>query len=399
MRGIFTRKKILGFLIVALLAVAFILVAWVFVAGPVVVLRVIRFGDTQIDDFKHYPARHLRANPAPFRFTDGDDMERVANSIISNNGRTVALEELLAANDTIAFLVIQDDTIFYERYFQDHTPDALSQSFSVAKSVTSALIGVAIQDGIIRSVDQSVTGYVPELAGAGFDRVTIRDLLTMTSGSSYVENDNPFGIHVILNYTQDLEGRILGFRVEDEPGTVWRYKSGDNALLALILDRALHPRTITEYTQERLWTPLGMEYDGMWSLDREGDGLEKTWCCLAAAARDFAKVGRLYLHQGMWEDQRIFPEDWARASIQPGVPPDAWPTDYAAIGVRNYGYQWWLLSEADNDYLALGKDGQYIYVNPATDVTIVRLGWSSGELLLSEWIALFQELSDTIAKE
>jgi CubicO group peptidase (beta-lactamase class C family) len=318
----------------------------------------------------------------------------IPTNLLREYGAAIELNQILSSNDTLAFLVIQDDTILYERYFQGHTSATLSQSFSMAKSFSSVLIGLAIDDGYIAGVDQSITDFVPELASEGFDKVEIYHLLSMTSGSNYMENDNPFGEHVILNYTPQLEKEILKFKMESTPGEEFRYKSGDNALLALALDRALGEETITEYTQRRLWTPLGMENVGIWTLDHEGDGLEKTWCCLSATARDFAKLGRLYLDQGSWNGEQILSSDWIEQSITGQISGTAWPQAFADIGWRNYGYYWWLASEDQEDYFALGKDGQILYINPHQDLIILRLGWSTGELSSYQWIALFQSLAE-----
>lgn len=327
------RKRFLWFFTILLAAILVILAAWIAVAGPVTVSRVIRYGDTMIDDFKVYPSRRLHASESPFLFEENPAQLSLPGVVEPEGEPQSDLEDLLQSNDTIAFLVIKDDLLVYERYYQGHTQSSLSQSFSMAKSFTSALIGMAIDDGLIASVDQPVTDFIPELTGAGFGEVTVRHLLTMMSGSDYVENDNPFGIHVILNYTPNLEREILGFGMERPPGEHWRYKSGDNALLALILDRALGEKTITDYTQEKLWTPLGMQYDGMWSLAHEGDGLEKTWCCLAATARDFAKLGRLYLNDGNWDGRQLLSEEWIRQSTQIGAVPETdWPDDFRAVG-------------------------------------------------------------------
>lgn len=379
-----------------LLLSVLVMAAWIAVAGPVTVLRVIRYGDTQIDDYRFYPARPLSASAVPFRFAEDPLKDNRTLAVPFPPGLTSELGELLAASDTIALLVLKNDRLAIEYYGQGHTRAALSQSFSMAKSFTSLLIGAAVADGLIESIDQPVTDFVPELAGRGFSAVTLRHLLTMTSGSDYVENDNPFGEHVILNYTPNLEEEILEFRVSDAPGTVWRYKSGDNALLGLALSQALAPKTITEYTQERLWTPLGMEYGGMWSLDDEG-GLEKTWCCLAAAARDYLKLGRLVLNEGNWEGRQVVPADWIRQSTREGaIPADAWDADYRRIGIWNYGLQWWLVSQQDGSALATGKDGQFLYVDPAADVVVLRLGWEMGEMPLSQWLGLFQYLAKTL---
>ena len=390
------HTRIFRVLIAAAGLVLLVLAAWAVVAGPVTVFRIIRYGDTDIDDYSHYPGRELQPSDTPFQFKQSAEALRIPTTALLRYGHEGDLEQILEANDSIAFLIIQDDTLLYERYFQGHSPSSLSQAFSVSKSFTSALIGMAIDDGYLAGEDQPVTDLVPELAPAGFDRVTLHHLLTMTSGSDYVENDNPFGEHVILNYTPHLEERILELEREDAPGEVFRYKSGDNALLALALDRALGEESITAYTQRRLWTPLGMEHGGVWSIDHEGDGLEKTWCCLAATARDFAKLGRLYLNGGSWRGRQLLSAAWIERSTAGQIPDTAWPKAFESAGWWNYGYQWWLASEAEGDYFALGKDGQIIYLNPNKDLIILRLGWSSGELLTSQWMSLFQEIAEQV---
>lgn len=394
MIGFVNRKRIMIVFAVLVALVLIILVVWMLIAGPTTVLRILRYGDTNIDDFSHYPGRALTPAPAPSPLPRAEGALQLPAAMLSMNGAAMELDTLLAANDTIAFLVVQDGVLIDERYFQEHGPASLSQLFSVSKSVTSALVGMAIADGYMEGVAQPITDFIPELADRGFDAVTIHHLLTMMSGSSYQENDNPFGEHVILNYTPRLEERILRFQMETEPGAVHRYKSGDNALLALALARALQPETITEYAQRRLWTPLGMEDQAVWTIDHEGDGLEKTWCCLATSARDLAKLGQLYLNEGAWAGAQLLPASWIERSTGQGyVPEEQWSADYRAAGWRNYGYQWWLASESDGDYFALGKDGQFLYVNPATNSVVVRLGWSQGELASGRWIALFQAVA------
>jgi CubicO group peptidase (beta-lactamase class C family) len=396
MKRFIAPKRIFRF--IGILAGLFLLVmvAWMAVAGPVTVVRILQYGDTDIDDFSHYPGRELAPSAAPFSFKEGEAEMALPGSALAEFEGEGDLEKILEENASIAFLVIQGDTVLYERYYQGHTPSSLSQTFSMSKSFTSALLGMAIDDGLITGVDQPLTDFVPELTAQGFDTVTFHHLLNMMSGSDYVENDNPFGEHVIFNFTPNLEEEILSIKMERPPGELYRYKTGDNALIGLALDRALGEETITEYTQRRLWTPLGMEDRGVWTIDHEGDGLEKTWCCLAASARDLAKLGRLYLNGGVWDGEQLLSVDWITQSTQMGqVPEDKWPKDYKAIGWQNYGYQWWLGSKDAGDYFALGKDGQFLYVNPAEDVIIVRLGWSSGEMFSSAWIRLFQ----TIARE
>ncbi|MDX1688195.1 MAG: serine hydrolase [Candidatus Promineifilaceae bacterium] len=394
MRRLLSRDLLLKLTAALAGTLLLVLTAWVVVAGPMTVYRVIRFGDTQIDDFRHYPGRRLSASPSPAPFPEAAGPGGVPSTIQITEGEEIPFDQMLARTDTIAFLVIEDGAIVYERYLQDHTASSPSQIFSVSKSITSLLVGAALEDGLIDSVEQPVTTFLPELADQGFDAVSLRHLLTMTSGTDYVENDNPFGTHVILNYTPNLEEEILGFQVVDEPGTVFRYKSGDNALLGLILDRLLAPRSITDYAQDTIWSPLGMEDGGVWSIDSAEDGLERTWCCLAMSARDLAKVGRLYLSDGAADGRQVVSPDWVRQSTQVGgVPTAAWPSELRAAGWRNYGYQWWLASEEAGDYFALGKDGKFLYVNPTTETIIVRLGWNLGNVAPARWIGLFQAIA------
>ena len=239
-----------------------------------------------------------------------------------------------------------------------------------------------------------MTDFVPELGEGGFDNVSIKDLLQMKSTMDYEENDIPFGEHVRFNYTDRLRAEILNLRVKEEPDDHFIYKSGEAALLALILERTLGGKTITLYMQEKLWTPLGMEYDGIWSLDREEDGLEKTWCCLAAAARDFAKFGRLYLRNGDWDGEHVVSRSWVEESTRVGAyTPAGWPSRQVENEMWNYGYQWWLASKEDGDYWTRGKDRQHIYVNPNKQIIIVRLGQDNGNV---PWLSLFTLLAAEI---
>jgi hypothetical protein len=298
MKKIHTQKFFLIILGILLSTIVLYFAVWsVIVGGPVTVYRIISRGDTTIYDYKRFPGRSLEASPTPFRFEIAPQEGTVPTTLNIEGLGEVELDNLLASSDTIAFLIVKDDVLVYERYFRGHTESDISQVFSTSKSLLSILIGAAIDDGMIESVEEPVTAYVPELAEAGFDRVTVENLLNMRSNLDYFENDEPFGKHVIFNYTDHLEKEILKLGLLQHPDEQFRYKSGDNALLALILDRALGEKTITQYTQERLWTPMDMEDDGVWGLDREG-GLEKTWCCLSASARDLAKFGRLYLRDG-----------------------------------------------------------------------------------------------------
>jgi CubicO group peptidase (beta-lactamase class C family) len=386
------RIRIIKALILLPALIGMALGVWMVITGPVAVYRILRYGTSTIYDFNHYPGRELHSSPEPAPLSENPNPTHIFGSHVYGD-RSLPLDQLLETNNTLAFIIVRNDVLLYEGYFSGHTSSSYSQFFSVSKSIQSALIGMAIEDGYIRSVDQAVTDFVPELAGRGFEGVTIEHLLQMKSGSNYVENDNPFGIHVRLNYTPTLENDILGFQVADIPGSHFRYKSGDTALLGLVLTRALGAQTITDYAQQRLWNPMGMEFGGIWSLD-VSDGLEKTWCCLAASARDLARFGILYLQDGNLEGMQILPSSWVAASTRtPAVEQVDWPEGFSRIGLWNYGYQWWLGSADRGDYLALGKDGQFLYIDPQSGVVIVRLGKSMGDMGTQGWLALFQQVA------
>jgi CubicO group peptidase (beta-lactamase class C family) len=366
---------------------AAVMIWWVLSAGPVTVYRTIVYNFSGIDDYRVFPQRKLTAAPLAFRFSEHVNPENASLKVSVGGREAVSLTELLEKSKTTAFLIIREDLIIFEKYFQGFDRATPSLSFSMAKSVLSMLIGCALTDGYFRSIDQPVTDFVPELAKKGFAAVTLRHLLQMTSGIDYAENDFPLGIHARFYYTDRLEEEILKLKLQEPPGTRFLYKSGDAFLLTLALHRALGGKSITDYMQERLWNPLGMEYDGAWSIDHAPDGLEKTGCCLAATARDFAKFGRLYLNQGQWNGLRIIPEAWVTESTR---------IDTRAGSSWEYQYLWWLVSQDRPDFMAIGHLGQFLYVSPTARVIIVRLGKSMGGLNLRDWKEVFISLSEGI---
>lgn len=360
---------------------------WVITAGPTTVYRTLRYNFSDIDDGHIFPGRRLTPAPRPFRFREQLKPEIAAIPVQAGQRINVPLSSALRGSETTAFLVIKDDIIVFEPYNYGYERMIPSLSFSMAKSVLSLLVGCALDDGLLQSIDQPVTELVPELKAKGFQTVTLRHLLQMTSGVDYAENDNPFGLHVRFYYTDHLETEILNLELAEPPGQRFVYKSADAFLLTLALHRALGGRSITAYMQDRVWKPIGMEHEGVWSIDHEPDGLEKTGCCLTATARDFAKVGRLYLQKGQWDGQTIVSADWVSVSTKP---------DVSSGSARDYQRMWWLVAKDRTDFLAGGHLGQFLYVNPSANVIIVRLGKSRGGLNRADWAYLFVSLSELL---
>ena len=343
--------------------------------------RMVIYNVADIRDYKKFPSRPLVKSDTPFLFYQPKGKGKTPKTITPENGKTMNFDDYLAKNKTVAFLIIQNDTIQYERYFNGYSRSSIVPSFSMAKSFTSILIGCALDDGLIHSVDDPVTRYIPELKKNGFDSVSIEDLLQMTSGLKFSERYfNPFSEVAKFYYGRHLEKDVLKLKLKDKPETVFNYKSGNTEILGLILKRVLKDKSITQYFQEKVWTPLHMEYDASWSLDRK-EGLEKTFCCVNARAIDFAKIGRLYLHQGEWQGQEIVQPDWVRQSTE---------MDTTKGSAWFYQYQWWLPTNT-GDFYADGLLGQFIYVNPAKKLIIVRLGKDFGKGL--DWPQLFVGLA------
>ena len=375
------RRRVLKWIKWGVGSLAIIFLGMFVAIGPGVSWQLLTHGPTTVWDHLEYPTRELQPSPNPLEWPEAPDTGLASLPV------TAGLEEAISEGDTLAFLVIHDGMVMAEWYRSDHGADTPSMLFSASKSILSLLIGAAIDDGYIASVDTAVTEYVPELAAGGFESVTIRDLLRMDSSMDYIEDDNPLGPHVRFNYTTDLRSEILDLAVRSAPDSEFRYKSGDNALLGLILERALDGPTVTAYLEERLWNPLGSMTAASWNVDVEG-GFERTWCCLAMTARDLARFGQLVLDDGVWQGGRLLSREWLVRSFEPGFSAERWPDYFSDSAVANYGYQWWLL--ADGSPLALGKAGQYLYIDPVHDVVIVRLGEDQGDV---SWARLMQEVS------
>ena len=331
--------------------------------------RFVFYNFADIKDYKKFQSRPLHADSLKFNFYT-TEQGKFPKTINYQNKNNIPFDKFLEDNNTVAFLIIKNDTIQYEKYFKGYNQERIVPSFSMAKSVTSILIGCAIDEGLIKSVEEPITNYIPELKKNGFEKVTIKHLLQMTSGIKFNESYvNPFGDAASFYYGLNLRKEIGKMKIKAEPGKQFEYVSGNSQLLGLILERSLKGKTITKYLQDKLWTPLEMEYDASWSIDRKKNGLEKTFCCINARARDFAKIGRLYLNKGNWNGKQIVSQKWVEESTK---------LDKTDGSVQYYQYQWWLPS-TNGDFMAQGILGQFIYVNPSKNLIIVRLGKNEGK--------------------
>lgn len=349
---------------------------------------------SNITDHKIFPNREISAANEKFEFyRRGSHIKIDSLTITINDSKKkttqkirTSFEDYLTENETVAFLIIRNDTILYENYFDDYNEESIVNSFSMAKSYVSALIGCAIEDGYIESTAQAITDFLPELKENGFEAITIDHLLDMRSGIKFSENYlNPFGEVASFYYGTNLRKQLSRLKLEKTPGSETNYRSVDTQLLGLIIERALKERTLTQYLEEKLWLPLGMEYDASWSIDRKKNGLEKAYCCLNARARDFAKFGRLYLNKGNWNGTQIVPESWVVESTKKDLTKgDDW----------YYNNQWWIYESGI--YAAEGHLGQFTSVHPDNNMVFVRLGHDYGKT--DNWPGLFRSLEKKLAR-
>jgi CubicO group peptidase (beta-lactamase class C family) len=281
-----------------------------------------------------------------------------------------ALEPKFNEMQTVAFVIVKNDSLLHEQYWDGFGPDSRSNSFSMAKTFVSILVGAAIDEGKIKSIDQPVSDFLPEFKEGDNAKLTIKHLLTMSSGINFDENYvSPFAYPAQAYYGSDLKTLTFGYKVIEEGGKTFKYLSGNSELLAFILTKATG-KTLSEYMSEKLWKPLGAKNDALWSLDSK-DGMEKAYCCFNSNALDFARLGQLYLDRGKWNGTQIINADYVAKSI---IPADL--VDVDGKKIDNYGYAWWLIPDYKGHYIfyARGILGQYIICIPDQKMVVVRLG-------------------------
>src|SRR5215212_4127471 len=325
----------------SLLLLALVAVVVGYVSAPSFYLtRTIFWGESDYKDLERFPARTIHNAPPVSHFDKLPADNPYASQIeaIGGDNSNGSLERYLQASGTTAFLVVHDDKLLYERYFNGYDQRSVNTSFSMAKSFASALVGLAIDEGHIKSVDEPITNYIPELLERDkrFESITIRDLLTMTSGIKYEEGgDLPWSEEADdtkTYYATDLRELALNCRIESKPGEYFEYNNYNPLLIGLILERATG-MPVSHYMKEKLWWRMGMEADGSWSLDSTSSGFEKMESGVNARARDFARFGMLFAKEGNWEGEQLISRGWVEESTRPDASTD--PSS-------DYQYFWWV---------------------------------------------------------
>lgn len=374
------------------------------------VFKAIRYKDFNLKDIDNLPYQTISASSKPFIYPEFKNKYPKLSLFLDTN---------LINTYTYSFLVIHHDTIVYEKYFDNVNMSTILPSFSVAKSFVGTLVGIAYEEGKIKSLDEPITNYIIELKNKkhDFSKITIQDLLDMKSGIAHDENySNPFRGVIKMGFMNNIMNEVKHLKIEKNPGE-FDYKSINTQLLGIIVERATGQK-LYDYLSQKIWQPLGMESSSTWNIDSKKNTLTRAFCCINATTHDFAKLGSLYLHQGNFNQTQIISSNWIANSTSQEVM-------YSHSGYKN---QWWsepqinyfrdslkaveaytnakyvskinvyvnkkantksyYFYQMSGAYHAEGILGQFIYVNPRENLVIVRMGhyWKHPKFQLSSML-------------
>ncbi|PKQ45809.1 serine hydrolase domain-containing protein [Confluentibacter flavum] len=348
-------KKFLKWIIISIIFI----VALLYITGYSYIIRGARIvyftGHTTafIDDYPYFENDTIKKgnNPQPW------PLHKNYNSV----KETEKLSKVNTDWGTVAYVIIKNDSVWFENYYDGFNANSKTNSFSMAKSITTSLLGKAIMEGHIKSLDQPISDFYPEYNDT---KTTVGDLASMASGLDWVENyTGPFSVTARANYASDLEKTILTQKIVKTPGKSFEYLSGNTQLLGMIIQKATGEK-LAQYLSESFWQPLGATEDALWQLDDDTNQLAKTFCCISSNAKDFARFGKLYKDYGKWNGKQVLDSAFVIKSITPRFKESP-----------QYGYGWWLKDVGDKHFFMMrGHLGQYVIVEPNDNVIIVRLG-------------------------
>jgi len=311
-----------------------------------------------LDDYTHFDNRVIKKGTAQ-PWAIAKDYNKVK--------ATQRLEDVHKELGTVAYLIIKNDSIWHESYYDGYGKDSKSNSFSMAKTVVTAAMFKAIMEGKIKSLDQKVGDYFPEFSKGLAAKLTVGDLSSMSTGLDWGEQySSAFSITTRAYFGNHLEETMLKVPVIKEPGKEFEYVSGATELLAMVITKATGQK-LSDYVSDKFWKPMGAENDALWQLDHP-DGIEKSYCCIASNARDFARFGKLLKHGGKWNNEQILDSTAVSKMTHARFP--ASPQYAYGVWLNNY--------MGKNMYYLRGHLGQFVIVIPEDDIIIVRLGHIKG---------------------
>ena len=282
----------------------------------------------------------------------------------NNVNPTEKLDSIHSELGTVAFLIIKNDSIWHEKYYEGYNENSLSNSFSISKSIVAAIMGRAIMEGYLSGLDQKVGDFIPEFSSGLASNLTVGDLSSMSSGMKWTEDyKNIFGVTARAYVGTGLEELIKSRPIISEPGKSFKYLSGDTQLLGMTIEKATG-RKISDLVYEWFWNPMGAENDALWQVDNAKTNMEKAYCCFNSNARDFARFGKLFKDNGYWDGETLLDSSFTRKVTSPRFKESP-----------HYGYGFWIGKYNSMDFFAMrGHLGQHVFVFPDQNIMIVRLG-------------------------
>lgn len=394
-------RKRTRFFIVVLAITVLLLVIYLLVSSRTDTFtgRWVAWKSSGVDDYLLFPFETIERPASTFYFEKSDQDFPISDINYEFNGQAqnANLEALLEETGTSAFIVIQGDVVLYEKYFNGYQRDSIVTSFSIAKSLTSLLVGMAIEDGYIQSLDDSVTQYIPELSQVdpAYQEITLQHLLSMKSGIAFKDTDIPWHDKSRAYYHPYLRQVVTQLPIEESPGTTFVYNSFNPIILGIILEKATG-QSVADYFESRFWMRLGAEYDASWSLDSEEDGLAKMESGFNARAIDYAKIGRLVLNQGEWDGSQIISAEWVNNSTK------IESTNLVPRIGENVYYQngWWVIGPTAKDKYTVfgwGHLGQYLFLFPDEDMMVLRFGKEIGRV--DSWRQIAQQIVNGVVDQ
>ena len=312
--------------------------------------------NADITDYKYFENITLSKSTSPQPWPIHKDY--------NNLPETENLKKIHAELGTVAYLIIKNDSIWHEKYYQGYKKDSYSNSFSMAKSIVSATMGKAIQNGYFESIDDKVSSYVNGYSDGLAEKLTIGDLSSMASGLDWNESyTDVFGVTARSYISSELNELIKSRAIVEEPGKSFKYYSASTQLLSMVIEEATQNK-ISTLVQDWFLEPLGFENNSLWQIDGKKNNTVKAYCCFNSNARDFARFGKLYKDFGKWNGVQILDSSFVAKSIKPRFKKSP-----------EYGYGFWLGKINENDFFAMrGILGQYVIVVPERNIIVVRLG-------------------------
>jgi CubicO group peptidase (beta-lactamase class C family) len=406
------KKKIFFRFILALVILVFAVIVlpmtYMYLTEPrEYAYRELMWNESDIYDYEKFPYREILIASPVYHFKENLTPSLFQTVEYKRGGKVQSadFEDFMTRSGTTAFIVVQDANLLYENYFNGFQRDGWFTSFSTAKSIISALVGIAVDEGLIDDINDPFVKYLPELAGRGLDKMTIKHLLTMSCGYQFTTSESYFYTLSFLSdeakayYYPDLRALIqMKLRPgKQEVGSCFLYNDYAPVLEGLILERVTG-MTVSAYLQEKIWRPLGMEYPARFSIDSQASGFEKMSADFNARAIDYAKFGQLFLKKGNWNGKQIISEAWVKESTTvDSTDQRPWLTyDDFRQEQGYYKYHWWgkLRENGLFDYMAIGHLNEYIFIRPDQNLVIIRLGTEKGPDV--NWPQVFQSMADKI---